>query len=182
MIESTISVRYAKALFMLALEKDIMESVQTDIQLIKQSLDQAEQLSLYLKSPVVKPSEKRTFISDVFGGKVNEISLNFINLLITNKREAYIDGIIHRFLEVYREHKGIKSALITTAVPLDETVRAKLNELLSKVYKTGINLETQQNSSIIGGFVLKVGDHQYDASVASGLKRMSNTLFSTSTK
>lgn len=182
MIESTISVRYAKALFMLALEKDIVEAVHTDIELIRQALGETGQLEMYLKSPVVKPSEKRTFISDAFGGQLNAISLNFINLLITNKREAYIDGIIHRFLEVYREYKGVKSALITIAVPLDETVRVKLNDLLSKVYKTGINLEIQQNPSIIGGFVLKVGDHQYDASIASGLKRMSNTLFSTSTK
>lgn len=180
MIQSTISVRYAKALFDLALEKGILDAVRNDIDLIKQTISEAGQFSLYLKSPVVKPSEKRALISEIFGGKINEISLNFLSLLVINKREAYIDGIIHRFLEVYREYKGIKSALITTSVPLDEKARVKLNGLLSKVYKTDINLETQQDPSIIGGFVLKVDDQQYDASIASGLKRISNTLFSVS--
>ena len=179
---SKISVRYAKALFDLALEKNKLDAVNNDIILINQALKDFGQFGLYLKSPVVKPSQKQTLIKKAFVGNVSDISLGFLGLLIQNKREAHLEDIIRRFFDVYRKHKGIKSAIITTAVPLSDQVKEKFHGLLTSIYKTGIELEAAQNASIVGGFVLKVGDQQYDASIATGLKRMKTALLTENLK
>jgi len=182
MNQSKISVRYAKALFQLALEKKKLDAVHADVLLISQALKDFGQFNLYLKSPVVKPSQKLALIREAFTGNINEISLNFLGLLVQNKRESHLEDIIRRFFDVFREYKGIKSALITTAVPINDQVKEKFHGLLTSIYKTGIELQVAQDDSIIGGFVLKVGDQQYDASVATGLKRMKTALLTDSLK
>jgi F-type H+-transporting ATPase subunit delta len=182
MNQSKISVRYAKAFFELALEKNKLDAVYADAVLVSQALKDFSQFSLYLKSPVVKPSQKLALIREAFTGNISEISLSFLGLLVQNKRESYLEDIIRRFFDVFREYKGIKSALITTAIPLNDLVKEKFHALLSSIYKTGIELEAAQNASIIGGFVLKVGDQQYDASVATGLKRMKTALLTENLK
>jgi F-type H+-transporting ATPase subunit delta len=180
MNQSKISVRYAKALFQLAIEKNILEDVRKDILLISQSLKEYEQFRLYLKSPVVKPSQKYNLMKEIFTDSVTETSLNFLGLLVQNKRENHLEDISRQFLNVYSKFKGIRSALITTAVLLDESIREKLYKLLSSTYKTEIDLVAQQDASILGGFILRVGDQQYDASIANGLKRMKTALLNES--
>lgn len=180
MNQSKISVRYAKALFQLALEKNKLEDIRKDVVLISQSLKEYDQFRLYLKSPVVKPSQKFTLMKDIFKSSISELSLNFLGLLVQNKREIHLEDISRQFLAVYGKHKGIKAAVITTAVPLDEAIRSKLHQLLSSTYKAEIDLVVHQDPTILGGFVLKIGDQQYDASVASGLKRMKTALLNES--
>ena len=182
MNQSKIAVRYAKALFQLALEKNKLDAVYADVAMVSQALKDFSQFSLYLKSPVVKPSQKLALIRKAFTGNIDGISLSFLALLVQNKRENHLEDIIRRFFDVFREYKGIKSALITTAVPLNEQVKEKFHALLSSIYKTGIELQAAQDASIIGGFVLKVGDQQYDASVATGLKRIKTALLTESLK
>jgi F-type H+-transporting ATPase subunit delta len=180
MNQSKISVRYAKALFQLAIEKNTLEDVCDDVLLISQSLKEYDQFRLYLKSPVVKPSQKFNLMKEIFKNSITEISLNFLGLLVRNKRENHLADISRQFLDVYSKYKGIKSALITTAVPLEDSIRQKLYTLLSAEYKTEIDLVAQQDSSILGGFILKIGDQQYDASVANGLRRLKTALLNES--
>ena len=182
MNQSKISVRYAKALFDLALEKNKLDAVYNDVLLISQSLRDFEQFGQYLVSPIVKPSQKKALVNKAFTGNINEISLSFLGLLIENKRESHLGDMIRRFFDVFRTYKGIKSAIITTAVPLNDQMKEKFHALLSSIYKTGIELQVHQDSRIIGGFVLKVGDQQYDASVATGLKQMKTALLTENLK
>jgi F-type H+-transporting ATPase subunit delta len=176
MNQSKIAVRYAKALFELATEKGLMEEIYNDVVLVFHASKTYEQFGAYLKSPVVKPSQKVNFITQVFKGNVSETMLSFLRLLVENRRESSIDDIARRYIHVYRVYKGIKTATITTASALDDATRTKLNEMLSQVYKTGIELELHNDESIIGGFILKIEDNQYDASVVTGLKRMKTAL------
>jgi F-type H+-transporting ATPase subunit delta len=178
MNESKIAVRYAKALFLLALEKNILEQVRTDMESVNQAIKDFDQFGFYLKSPVVKSKQKFKLVEEVFRGKIDDTSLNFMGLLIQNKREIYLEDITRRFIDIYCTYKGIKSATITTASHLDESIKLKLKALLSSTYKTEIELQVQEEPSIIGGFILKIGDQQYDASIASGLKRMKTALTS----
>lgn len=182
MNQSKIAVRYAKALFELALEKGKLENVFSDITLLGQVLKENQTFDEFLKSPVVRPSQKLSAIKSAFSENISDISLNFISLLIENKREAQLDDIVRRFFDVYREHKGIKYATVVSAVPLSPQLKEKFHTLLSSVYKKGIELQEQQNPAILGGFVLKIDDQQYDASVATGLRKMKTALLSENVK
>ncbi len=176
MNESSIGVRYAKALFLLAQEKNILEEVHKDMLLVNMVMTDNNRFGLYLNSPVVRPSQKRELISKVFQNQIHSISLNFLDLLIQNKRENYLDAIFRRFFTAYREYKGIKTAMITTATEIDQPTFAKIKELVSKIFKSEIDLRVNLDAALIGGYILRVEDQQYDASVATSLNRIKRTL------
>jgi len=176
MNESSIAVRYAKALFMLALEKNNLEQVREDMLLVQQVLIDNNRFELYLDSPVIQPSQKRELIKHVFQEHLNTITFNFLDLLIQNKRENYLGAIFRKFQSTYREYKGIQTATITSAVPMDQATREKFQQLISDTFHSAVELTVHSDENLIGGFILRVGDQQYDASVATGLKRMRRSL------
>lgn len=182
MNQSKIAVRYAKALFELALEKNQLDAVFSDVKTVDQALKDFSQFGLYMKSPVVKPSQKLALVKKAFEGNITDITLGFLSLIIENKRENELENVIRRFFDVFREYKGIKSATVITAGPLTNQMKEKFHALLSSIYKTGIDLEVKQDPALVGGFVLKVGDQQYDASVATGLKRIKTSLLTENLK
>ena len=180
MNQSKISVRYAKALFLLAQEKALLDTVYNDILMVKSTITENELLGQYLNSPVVRPSQKLDLISKLYKEKLSPLTFNFLHLLIKNKRENYLESIFKRFLDVYSAFHGIKAATVTTAVPMDAALRATVLELIASTFKTKVDLTIHEDASIIGGFILRVGDQQYDASVATGLKRMKHALLTES--
>ncbi len=176
MNESSIGVRYAKALFLLAQEKNILEQVREDMLLVEKAMKENSRFGLYLDSPVVRPSQKRELISKVFQNHINVISLNFLDLLIQNKRENYLESIFRRFFSDYRKYKGIKTAMITTANKISNSTYEKIKLMISNIFKSEIELNINIDAGIIGGYVLRVEDQQYDASVSTGLKRIKKSL------
>jgi F-type H+-transporting ATPase subunit delta len=178
MNQSKIAVRYAKALLSTATEQNQLEPVFQDISTLYSALNEVQQFGMYLKSPVVKPSSKRKFVTSALQNVISGLTLNFLLVLIDNKREAELENISRWFIHLYREMKGIKSATITTVTALGDSTKLKLMKMLTELYKSDVKLELNLNPSIIGGFILKVEDQQYDASVASGIKRMRTSLLS----
>ena len=176
---STISVRYAKALYLLGKEKGLLDQIKNDIVLISGTMNSIPDFKLVIESPVIKPSQKIKAVNLIFRGRIQEISLSFLNILIKNKRENSLGGICRRFLEIYSKEKGIKTALITTAIALDGNVSKSLSEILAKEFNAKIEIEHKQNPEILGGYILKVGDQQYDASVANSLRKIKQALIKT---
>ncbi len=164
--------RYSKSLLELAVEKNLLEKVYEDAKLILSACRESRDLLMLIKSPVIKADKKVQVITSVFGKSLNELSLNFILLLVNKKRENILPEICTSFIEAYRAHKKITSATITTAVKLDEQTRKKALEMVKKVTTGEIVLEEKVNPELIGGFILRVGDRQIDSSVSSQLQKL----------
>jgi F-type H+-transporting ATPase subunit delta len=179
MDESAISVRYAKALFSLAKDKDLLSAVKNDMELVSGACSQSVEFNLLLKSPVVKISEKIRLMKLIFGGKVNELSLNFLELITRKKREVFIPSICHNVLALIREHKNIKTAVLTTAIKMDPEVLQRAEKIFEKELGTKVELSGRVNPHIIGGIILRINDQQYDASVATQLKRLKQKMIKT---
>jgi F-type H+-transporting ATPase subunit delta len=175
MNESQISVRYAKALFKSAFEKKILDSVNQDMDLLAATCKLGDFLYM-LELPSLQPSQKINFINSIFSKIMSETTLALIHLVIKNKRESYLPGIARNFRDLYRKEKGIRSAELLTALELDESTIKSVKELIKKSFDSEIELSASVNSDLIGGFVLKIEDLQYDSSVASNLKRMKKQL------
>lgn len=176
---SKISVRYAKAIYLLGTEKGLLDQIKNDIVLISNILRSNADFKSVIESPVLKPSQKIKAVNLIFKGKIQELTLNFLNVLIKNKREVSLEGICRMFLDIYSKEKGIKTALITTAVSIDENTSKMLAELLARAFNAKIEIEHRKDPDILGGYILKVGDQQYDASVANSLRRMRQSLIKT---
>lgn len=176
MDENKISLRYAKALFSLAREKTILDEVNEDISLIMSSLKAVPEFKLVLGSPIVKTSEKADIFKKTFADRVNPITISFFDLLLTNKRETYLEGILRNFLDLYRRFKGFKSAVLSSALPLNQKTIDQFRELIRQKFDTEVDLLVNVNRDLIGGFVLRVEDQQIDASVSSKLKQLKQEL------
>lgn len=176
MDHSAITVRYARAFFSTAKEKKMLTTLKTDIQLVFDVCNISSDFILLLESPIVKTSKKATLISEIFKGKIDELSLRFLLLVTNNKREVHIPGICRNFLELTRKDQNIKSALLTTATEVDTETTNKIEKLLGKELNATVELSTNINPEIIGGMVLRLDDNQYDASIATQLKKIKQKL------
>lgn len=182
MDQSKITVRYAKAFFDLAKEKNLLEKLKSDIEKVLSVCNESNDFILLLESPVVKASKKIKLISEIFKGKIEEITLDFLILIANNKRESHIPGICRNFLSLSRKDQNIKSAVITTATEIDGDTQKKIELLISKELNAKIELTSEVKPEIIGGMILRLEDKQYDASVASQLKKVKQILLETELK
>jgi ATP synthase, F1 delta subunit len=176
MNDSKIAVRYAKALYSLAVEKNALPALHADVEMLYLTTRTLPEFVRMLESPVIKASEKRALVKNVFEKQVNPLTLSFLNLLLTNKREMYLESIARDFLALYRKNSGMKSALLSSAVALDTETVAQMTKAIAARFKAQIELTTEVDPALIGGFVLQVDDQMIDASVSSRLKQLRQEL------
>ncbi|MFA8433850.1 MAG: ATP synthase F1 subunit delta [Marinifilaceae bacterium] len=178
MNESKISVRYAKALFQLGKEQQKLETLKVDMALVLECCQTVSDFWLMVESPVVKTSQKKDLTNQIFKGKVDDLTLKFLGLVVENKREIYLKDISRNFLDLCRKDLGIKSAVLTSAVPVGEEGKQKMIQVLKESFQADIELEERIDKELIGGFILRVDDKQLDASVAYQLNRIKRELLS----
>jgi F-type H+-transporting ATPase subunit delta len=179
MNESIISVRYSKALLNLSKEKGILEAVKKDMEVIFSLMKESEELQLVFQNPVLKPSKKSEVIKLLFP-TFNAISLSFINLLIKNRRDEYLFDISRDFLDKYMQYKGVETAVFTSAIEVDNATLDNIKNIIRSVLKTEVELSNNVDNKILGGFILRVGDRQFDASVQTKLNKIKQKLVKTS--
>ncbi len=162
--------RYAKSLLDLAQERNTLEQIREDIASFTKATKNRD-FHLMLKSPIITTGKKKAIIHEIFGGKVQELTLAFYDLVLAKGRESFLPEIAENFEEQYRDLKKITSVKLTTATAVSEeflaTIKSKLEG--SSNTKEAVEIETAVNPDLIGGFVFEFGDQLYDASVAHRL-------------
>lgn len=176
MNEGKISVRYAKALLQVALEKKSVESVRKDIELILATCQQSAELDVILKSPVLKFSEKLSVLKKAFASAVSADTLAFIELLVKNNREAHLAGSCRVFLDLYKKELNIRTVTLTSVSPLSGDQKTLIIRQIEQHLNAKVELIEKIDSSILGGFVLRIDDQQIDASVAYKLHQVKQAL------
>ncbi len=166
--------RYAQSLFDLSQEYGIPDKVYEDILSVMEVCLQNHELRVVLKNPIIKPFPKKAVISEIFSGKVQELTISFINLLIMKRREVWLYEIAERYTEIYKEHNNIKTVLLTTATELDEDMKERIEQKMATLLEAKIDLKTKVNPELIGGFNIFVDGKQYDASLANQFSILRN--------
>jgi len=181
MNDSQISVRYAKALFHSASDRQILDRVNSDMELLSEAC-KLKDFQYVLELPYLQPSQKIKVVHSVLEKQLSEITITMIDLVIKNKREIYLPDIARNFRDLFRKFRNIRSATLVTAQPIDDTAIGSIRELIRKTYQSEVDLTSVVDEDVIGGFVLTIEDMQYDTSVASGLKKIKKQLLQTSTQ
>lgn len=182
MNHSKIGTRYAKALYQLADENKSLDQVDKDMRILLEISQSVDEFKLLIESPVIPTSKKRAIIKNLLGSSFAPDSLTFIDLVFTNKREAHIPDIVRNFIDLVRAGKGVKSAFFSSAVELGEDEKNQIKKITEEYFKTKVELHTEANSDLIGGFVLRVDDKQFDNSVSTALKNIRQKLISSDFK
>jgi len=176
MYQSQITVRYAKSLFLLAKEKNKLEEIKNDIVLVNDTILKHDELNFLIDHPVVRPSEKNAVFTEIFKSSIDPITKGFLKMVIQNKRETYLKRIFLNFIEIYKRNKGINSAILTTAYNITNEEIINITLALEKKIKSTLELESKVDESIVGGFILQIGDKELDMSVFNQLQRFKNSL------
>ena len=168
---SRISTRYAKSLIDLALERNELESVKNDIAYFDEAVKNRD-LYLLLQSPIINAGKKLSIIHAIFEKNIGKTTLAFFDI-IKKGREMYLPEISVDFMKQYRDFNKISTVKLTTAAPLNAS---SLNEIKSKLLSSAVTMDKLEiiekvDPSIIGGFVIEVGDKLYDASISHKLEQ-----------
>lgn len=181
MHSSKIALRYAKSLLSLAVERESVDAVGDDMQMLKAVVDQNRDFRNLLDSPVVNQDKKQKVLDAIFGERIHELTKAFIRILITKGREDLLADVAASFVAQNKKRKGILTAQVVTAVALDDALRSAVNEIVKKMNDGGtIDVTEEVDPDIIGGFVLKVEDRMVDASIQSQLRTLHRELIDTS--
>ena len=175
MNDSKISVRYAKALFESALGKEILELVRSDMSEVL-TISRVPEFQQLLLSRIIKESEKNRIVEELLKERTQSLTMSLMSLLIKNGREQYIPAIARNFVELFRHHKGIKAATFITATPVSDSIKERVEKVFKEVMKADLEMQCRSNENLIGGFIFRVDNRQYDASVASSLKSVKKKL------
>ena len=163
------AIRYAKAILELSQEQNSSDETYSNMQLIETTITESNELQTVLNSSIIKSDVKKSALLAIFDGKLNTISTGLINILVTNKRIAELDDVASQYIVLYDAMKGKQIAKVTTAIPLTADLKkAVLSKVKELTGKEAI-LENIVNPEILGGFILRVGDIQYDASISNKL-------------
>jgi F-type H+-transporting ATPase subunit delta len=162
--------RYATSLLETAIEKNNLNVVTSDIKLLAETLNQNRKLQLMLDSPVVRPETKLSIMKEIFANKISKDSIDFVEFIVLKKRESLLHSICKRFLELQDEHLGIANVMVTTASDFSIEQKNVLQSKLEKILDKKVRLNFKTDMKLVGGFIAKVDDTLYDASIKHQLE------------
>ena len=171
MKSSRAAIRYARALILESSEKDTLDQTHDDMLLLKETFDQNIDLKHMIESRVIKNSIKLSSLRLIFKN-LGQISLNLIDVLSENNRIDIIDLVAEKYIVQYKDIKGIQSATLTTAVPVNKKIEGEFLKKIAELTDKKTTLIKKVDESLIGGFVLRIGDLQYNASYKNKLKNI----------
>jgi len=173
--------RYAQALYDLGEEEGISRELGDDLQLVRETVEENEQLRLFLRHPIVPNRDKKEVLERLFGSEANERTLNFLYLLVEKGREDYLELICDRFEEIRIEEQNLVRARVYVAPGFDgkgeeaikEDLREQLEERLDKQVLIG---DVVQDESLIAGIRVEIGDRIIDGSLRSRMEKLRNFM------
>ena len=127
---------------------------------------------MMMKSPIIHGGKKKQVVKALFAGHYDDLTLKFLNILISKNRESYLSDIVSAFIAQYRKIRHISRITVTTATQLDAKSLAALEQKLeeSTITDTNIEIFTAVDPNLVGGFILEFDDKIYDASVKHKLE------------
>ncbi|MDC6362048.1 MULTISPECIES: ATP synthase F1 subunit delta [Flavobacteriaceae] len=171
MNQNRAAIRYAKATLDFAIEKKAADAVENDMRDIASVVAESKELQNLLESPIVKGEVKKNALLEVFKN-ANEITKGLITTLTDNRRIGMLREVAYKYIILHEKLKGEDVAYVTTAVPLTADLEKKMLAEVNKITGNKVTIQNKIDESIIGGFVLRVGDLQYDASIANKLNNL----------
>ena len=162
--------RYANALFQLAKEAKVIDTVSNDLTSLEVTINSEVEILKFIQNPSIKKSLKVQFFNTVSQKlELSKLTENFIGLIITKNRVHYILEMIKAFNDLLSELKGIKSANITSAYKLSDEEVSKIKMKLKDKFNSDFNINLLTDSSLIGGLKIQVGSQMIDSSIKNQL-------------
>jgi F-type H+-transporting ATPase subunit delta len=172
MSELTVAARYAKALIDLAQEQKSVEAMRKDMELFHHTLRVNPQLKAVLSNPMVSHLKKIHVLDEIFAKNVSKTSIAFFRLMVNKGRGEVLYATSQEFIDMYDVKNHIIHASVVSATVLSAANKQKMIADIQAATGGTVKLDTHVDPSLIGGFVLTVGDRQVDTSIANDLWKL----------
>lgn len=170
MAASKVAIRYASSFLDSSIEKNTLDLVSKDFEDVYNALLRSYELVRFIKSPVIKNETKQSVLKEIFKDKISKESLDFLLFVTSKGRENILKEILERFFELKDEHQKISRIQITTSYEFNVEQQKQLTEKFEAMLNKKVILSFSVDKNLIGGFVAKVGDTIYDASITHQLE------------
>ncbi len=173
----TVSRRYAKALILIGQEDGRAEQYNTELESVVGLFDMQKDFEKALTNPLYNKNDRKKVLQAVLAATdLSAIMKSFLSLLFDKGRIGFLREIASYYKDLADELNGVMKASIISAAALSSDAVAKIKEALSKKVGKNIVLKVEQDPSLIGGVVTKIGDLVLDGSVKTQLKNLRETL------
>jgi len=169
------AIRYAKAILEIADSKKVASQVSADMALVSSTINTNLELNTFIQSPTINVEQKESALLAIFANS-NAVTKSLFRLLMENKRFEILDAIALEYNKLFDIMNGVEVAQVTTAVAMDSALEAKVSAKIATFSDKKITIENTIDPSIIGGFILRIGDKQYNGSVANRLQVLKREL------
>lgn len=172
MSEIQVASRYAKSLIDLAAEQNDVEPVKKDIELFLDTCRANPELQAILRNPIIGLDKKANILEGIFADKLHKMILSFFKIVIRKGRSEILYATAKEFINQYNILKNVVKATVTSASPLSKENISQIEDVVKKSTKGEVILTAKVDPDLIGGFILKVGDKQFDTSISSKLNKL----------
>ena len=162
--------RYAKATLASCDKNEVMK-IFADMQTVCKAFEDSNELKLFVDSKVIKDSDKLSTLKEVFQQSSKKV-FDLMELLMKNRRIDLFDDVAKSFIIIYNKMYKNQDVIITSSSVLSSTTIEKIESKVKELTSKNIKLINKVDSSIVGGFVLRIGDLQYDASFKNQLNKL----------
>ena len=169
------AIRYAQAVFQIAVGQDALDQWMDDLSIMAQALESPE-FAEFLDAPQVPIAEKVEMINKTLGGTVDRLAVNLISLLASRSVARIVPGVVDQYQRLLDSHRDIERAEVVSAVPLDDTRRERISDLLQEMVGKEVRMTSRVEPEILGGLIAQVGDRVIDGSSRTKLQAMRREL------
>jgi len=176
-IRASLAGRYASALFDLARDQRLIDSVGKSLEALGQALADSKDFNELVASPLVSREEAgKAFAAIAPQLGLDPITTNFVGVLARNGRKNELRAVIRAFRRLAAEHRGETTAEVLTARPLNDDQLAQLKQQLRARAGRDVNIDATVDPSLLGGIIVKLGSQQIDASIRTKLNRLAQAM------
>lgn len=169
--------RYANATYVAASKGNMLEAVENELAGIKLTATNSAAFKNFLENPLISRDEKEKTVSDMFSGKVSNVTMNLMMTLAGNAKLAEAPKIADTYSQLMKAKRGEVEATIISADPLTKAQVTAVEAAMKNQVGSdkSVILTTQVDPSILGGLQVQIGDQFLDLSVGSKIDSISRT-------
>ena len=171
----TVSSRYGLALYSLALEEKKLDLWQEEVKELSRIFKENTDFIMVLGSSFISLEERQEILEKSLVGVDKEI-VALISVVMENNRINLIFEIFESFNSYCNQYRGVSEGLIYSTVKLEEKVISQIEEKVSKIENSKVELKNVIDPSLIGGVKIVIKNHIYDGSIKHHINMMKQDL------
>ena len=171
--------RYAKATLAYANENKFSDKVAEEMQELIELHESSRQLNGLLSNPFLPNTKKQSILRSIVPNP-SDVTQKLLSLLISNNRLFLLKEVAKSYINLFNEQQGELNATVISAIPLTQNLEKQIHGKLEDFTGKKISLLNKIDKSLLGGFILKIGDMEFNSSLAYKLKTFKAKLTSNS--